>query len=77
MSSFTAISIKVVHGQNGKVKYERKRLLGIANKLTNFHSDFQQRLSHSYSPFPLCSWTTLIEIAVYKLFQVGGVNMEY
>jgi hypothetical protein len=23
------------------------------------------RLSRSYSTFPLCSWTTLIEIAVY------------
>jgi hypothetical protein len=42
MSSFTAIAIKVAHEQSGKVKYERKRLLGIANKLMNFHSDFQQ-----------------------------------
>ena len=29
---YTAISIKVVHEQNGKVEYERERLLGIANK---------------------------------------------
>ena len=26
----------------GKVEYERERLLGIANKLMNFHSDSQQ-----------------------------------
>jgi hypothetical protein len=39
----TAISIKVVvHQQSGKVEYERERLLGIANKLMNFHSDSQQ-----------------------------------
>ena len=29
---YTAISIKVVHEQSGKVEYERERLLGIANK---------------------------------------------
>jgi hypothetical protein len=29
----TAISIKVVHEQSGKVEYERKRLLGIALKI--------------------------------------------
>jgi hypothetical protein len=29
---FTAISIKVVHEQSGKVEYERERLLGIAMK---------------------------------------------
>jgi hypothetical protein len=38
----TAISIKVVHGQSGKVEYERERLMGIANKLMNFQSDSQQ-----------------------------------
>jgi hypothetical protein len=38
----TAISIKVVHEQSGKVEYEGERLLGIANKLMNFHSDSQQ-----------------------------------
>jgi hypothetical protein len=27
---YTAISIKVVHEQSGKVEYERERLLGIA-----------------------------------------------
>jgi hypothetical protein len=36
---YTAISIKVVHEQSGKVEYERERLLGIANKLMNFQSD--------------------------------------
>ena len=30
---YTAISIKVVHEQSGKVEYERKRLLGIALKI--------------------------------------------
>jgi hypothetical protein len=29
----TAISIKVVHEQSGKVEYERQRLLGIALKI--------------------------------------------
>ena len=38
----TAISIKVVHEQSGKVEYERERLLGIANKLMNFQSNSQQ-----------------------------------
>ena len=36
---YTAISIKVVHEQRGKVEYERERLLGIANKFMNFQSD--------------------------------------
>jgi hypothetical protein len=39
---YTAISIKVVREQSGKVEYERERLLGIANKLINFQSDSQQ-----------------------------------
>jgi hypothetical protein len=39
---YTAISIKVVHEQSGKVEYERERLLGIANKLINFQSGSQQ-----------------------------------
>ena len=38
----TAISIKVVHEQSGKVEYERERLQGIVNKLMNFQSDSQQ-----------------------------------
>jgi hypothetical protein len=41
-TSYTAISIKVVHEQSGKVEYERERLLGIAKNLMNFHSDSQQ-----------------------------------
>jgi hypothetical protein len=48
-SSNTAISIKV---------------LGIANKFINFLA-IPSSLSRSYSTFPLYSWTTLIEIAVY------------
>jgi hypothetical protein len=39
---YTAISIKVVHEQTEKVYYEHERLLGIAKKLKNFHSDSQQ-----------------------------------
>jgi hypothetical protein len=41
-ATYTAISIKVVHEQSRKVEYERERLPGIANKLMNFHSDYQQ-----------------------------------
>jgi hypothetical protein len=50
--------------QSGKVEYERERLLGIANKFINFLA-IPNSLSRSYSTFPLCSGTTLIEIAVY------------
>jgi hypothetical protein len=39
---YTAISIKVVHEQSGKVEYERERLLGIALKIHEFVSDSQQ-----------------------------------
>jgi hypothetical protein len=42
LNKYTAISIKVVHEQSGKVEYERERLLGIANKLMNFQSGSQQ-----------------------------------
>jgi hypothetical protein len=38
----TAISVKVVHEQSGKVEYERERLLGIAMKIHSFVSDSQQ-----------------------------------
>jgi hypothetical protein len=40
-------------------------MLGIANKFINFLA-IPSSLSRSYSTFPLCSWTTLIEIAVYS-----------
>jgi hypothetical protein len=33
VNSHTAISIKVVHEQSGKVEYERERLLGTALKI--------------------------------------------
>jgi hypothetical protein len=39
---YTAISIKVVHEQSGKVEYERERLLGIASELMNFQSGSRQ-----------------------------------
>jgi hypothetical protein len=56
---YTAISIKVVHEQSGKVEYERERLLGIANKFMNFQSDSQH-------PFALVFdfSASLVEIAV-------------
>jgi hypothetical protein len=63
---YTAISIKVVHEQSGKVEYERERLLGIAKKLMNLLA-IPSSLARSYSTFPLCSGTTLIEIAVYTV----------
>ena len=33
LTEYTAISIKVVHEQSGKVEYERERLLGTALKM--------------------------------------------
>jgi hypothetical protein len=62
---YTAISIKVVQEQSGKVEYERERLLGIAKKLINLLA-IPSILSRSYSTFPLCSGTTLIETAAYS-----------
>ena len=50
--------------QSGKVEYERERLLGIANKSIHLLAN-PSSLSRSYSTFPLCSGTTLIEISVY------------
>jgi hypothetical protein len=64
-SQYTAITIKVVHEQSVKVEYERERQLGIAFKLINLLA-IPSSLSRSYSTFPLCSWTTLIDIAVCK-----------
>jgi hypothetical protein len=50
---YTAISIKVVHEQCGKVEYERERLLGIANKLMNFQSDSQQPFALEFDFYAL------------------------
>jgi hypothetical protein len=36
MHGYTAVSIKVVPEESGKVEYERERLLGIAKKLMIF-----------------------------------------
>jgi hypothetical protein len=55
----TAVSIKVVPEQSGKVEYERERMLGIANKFINVLA-IPSSLSRSYSTFPLYSWTTLV-----------------
>jgi hypothetical protein len=71
----TAISVKAVHEQSGKVEYERERLLGIVNKLMNFKA-IPSSLSRSYSTFSLCPWTTLIEIAVYRLIGKAVIGSE-
>jgi hypothetical protein len=42
---YTAISIKVVHEQTGKVEYERERVLGVALKIHEFVSYSQQTLA--------------------------------
>jgi hypothetical protein len=64
---YTAISVKVVHEQSGKVEYERERLLGIANKLINFQSGSQQPFALVFD-FSALLVDNLIEIAVYVLF---------
>ena len=61
--------------KSGKVEYERERLLGITNKFIIFLA-IPSSLSRSYSTFPLCSWTTLIEIAVYKSLTSTGFNRQ-
>jgi hypothetical protein len=66
MYLYTAISIKVVHEQSGKVEYERERLLGIAKNSLIFLR-FPASLSRSYSTFPLWSGTTLIKKAVCQI----------
>jgi hypothetical protein len=70
VQTHTAVSIKVVPEQSGKVEYEGERMLGIANKFINVLA-IPSSLSRSYSAFPLYSWTTLIEIAVYNSKEVG------
>ena len=52
---YTAISIKLVPEQSGKVEYERERLLGFANKFINIFA-IPTSILRSYSTFPLCSW---------------------
>jgi hypothetical protein len=52
-SEYTAISIKAVYEQSGKVEYERERLLGIANKLMNFQSGSQQPIALVFDFFAL------------------------
>jgi hypothetical protein len=47
-------------------------MLGIANKFINFLA-IPSSLSRSYSTFPLCSWTTLIETAVGEGPQNAGI----
>jgi hypothetical protein len=66
---YTAISIKVVHEQSGKVECERERLLGIANKLMIWiFKAIPSSLSRSYLTFPLClymdnlNWNSCISL---------------
>jgi hypothetical protein len=49
---YTAVSIKVVPEQSGKVEHERERMLGIANKFINVLA-IPSSLPRSYSTFPL------------------------
>jgi hypothetical protein len=46
----TAISIKVVPEQSGKVEYERERLLGIAKKCINFFVYYTHLVMQSQLP---------------------------
>jgi hypothetical protein len=63
---YTAISIKVVHAS--KAEKSNTSAKGCWEPLWKFINllAIPSSLSRSYSTFPLCSWTTLIEIAVYS-----------
>jgi hypothetical protein len=65
----TAISIKVVHEQSEKSNTSAKGCWESLWKFINLLA-IPSSLSRSYSTFPLCSWTTLIEIAVYSVLFV-------
>jgi hypothetical protein len=58
-----AFQIMYTYSKAEKSNTSAKGFLGIANKLMNFLA-ISRSLSHSYSTFPLCLGTTLIEIAV-------------
>jgi hypothetical protein len=70
---YTAVSIKVVPEQSGKVEYERERLLGIAKKLMNFLA-IPSSLSRSYSTFPLCSGTTLLSFQLKCSSNIDSIH---
>jgi hypothetical protein len=59
----TAISIKVVHEQSGKVEYEREGLLG-RQQINAFSKRFPAALRARIRLFRFARGTTLIEIAV-------------
>jgi hypothetical protein len=75
---YTAISIKVVPEQSGKVEYERERLLGIAKK-SLFFSDSQQafRARIRLLRFARGQPYSLIEIAVYDKRYNDIENQRY
>jgi hypothetical protein len=69
--------LKLSPEQSGKVEYERKRLLGIANKFIYLLA-IPSSLSRSYSTFPLCSgdnlnWNSCIYMHQirYRLWSCG------
>jgi hypothetical protein len=61
--------------QSGKVEYERERLLGIAKKLMNFHSDSQQPFTLVFD-FSALLVDNLKAISI-KVVQVQSGKVEY
>ena len=61
--------------QCGKVEYERERLLGIAKKLMNFHSDSQQPFTLVFD-FSALLVDNLKAISI-KVVQVQSGKVEY
>jgi hypothetical protein len=78
---YTAISIKVVHEQSWKVEQERERLLGIANKLMNSHSDSQQpfALVFDFSAFLVdnLNWNSCIYCRYNLLYYINSTYMKW
>jgi hypothetical protein len=72
--------INVVPEQNGKVEYERERLLGIAKKLMNFHSDSQQPFALVFDVSALLvdnlNWNSCIHKHVTCNMLLSGQNFS-
>ena len=64
----TAIQLRLSPSKAEKSNTSAKGLLGITKKFLNFLA-ILSKLSRSYSTFPLYSGTTLIETAVYSLYN--------
>jgi hypothetical protein len=62
---YTAISIKVVPEQSGKVEYERERVAGNRKKLTNFLAIPSKPFALVFDFSALIGTTLIIEIAVF------------